>query len=80
MRRSRKRGPGALLRDERRRLARIDPDVLIHDVEVEGAIRPPSSLGAPLTFRSDNTLAPALALSDKVMDNHQGSLTSKECI
>ena len=65
MRRSRKRGPGALLRDERRRLARIDPDVLIHDVEVKGAIRPPSALGAPLTFRSDNTLAPALALSDE---------------
>ena len=51
--------------DERRRLARIDPDVLIHDVEVEGAIRPPSALGAPLTIRSDNTLAPALALSDE---------------
>ena len=84
MRRSKKHGPGAFLRDERRRLAWIDPDVLIHDAEVEGAIRPPSALGAPLIFRSDNTLAPALTLSeegsqDQVAAPGSAARTCKKC-
>ena len=43
-RRVRNRGPGALLRDERRRLGRIEPGILAHKIEGEGgpALPPPA--------------------------------------
>ena len=67
-RRSRKRGAGALFRDEKRRLWRIEPDVLFHKTEVEGGVTAlPTHLAAPLALGSYNVTAPAfvLALSDK---------------
>ena len=42
--RAKRRGPGALLRDERRRLARIEPGLLEPEVEVEGRPALPRSV------------------------------------
>ena len=67
-RRSRKRRAGALFQDEKRRLLRIEPDLLIHETEVEGIVTAlPPSLAAPLAIWSDKVTAPALilALSDE---------------
>ena len=70
-RRSKKRGPGAIFRNERRRLSRIEPDVLMHETEVEGGdtALPPPHL-THLELRSDKVTPPALqgglALSDEV--------------
>ena len=53
----RRRGPGALLRDERRRLARIEPDVLLlEEGEVEGEPSLPSDLAStPLDCRREDS-------------------------
>ena len=67
-RRSSKHGGGALFRDEKRRLLRIEQDVLFHKTEVEGGVTAlPPHLVAPLALGSDNvtTSALVLALSDK---------------
>ena len=61
MKRSRRRGPAANLRDERRRLARIDTEVLTYEAEVEGVSALPHPL-APLVL---GTAAPALALREE---------------
>ena len=59
-RRARRRGPGALLRDERRRLARIEPGLLEPEVEVEGGpALPHAALIASLLDPSERT--PALS-------------------
>ena len=70
VRRSKKRGPSALFRDKRRRLARIE----LHktEVEVESALPP------ALVLHPAPALPPALALAHKAEDNTASPLAHRE--
>ena len=68
-RRARRRGPGALLRDERRRLARIEPNLFLSDPAPLAARRQDAATReaapSPLLAPSERVGAPALPLAPR---------------